>query len=481
MTDFLIKSSLSLIVLIAVYFLILENEKMAIFNRFYLLFSILFSFSLPFITIEVLADTSNAILQETVFKPENVMISVVDDAVNYFEIVFWTLYGIGTVFFLIRFVKNIHNITFRIKRNPIVKYKNAKLVLLEEKTLPHTFLNTIFINKSDYENRNIEDELYTHELTHVAQKHTLDILFIEIIKCFFWFNPILIFYKKAIQLNHEFLADEKVVNSYNNIPVYQSLLLSKANGKQPYYLASNLNYLVTKKRLIMMSKKTPISIAILKKVALTPFFAGLIFFMCVKSVAQEKENINKNKISDSKEIEVISYFDNTTFKITNNEGIVVAEKKFNELTPEEKGKIPPPPPPMPPKPIYSKDEVKKYREQKRPEKVIKIKTIDEPKSETLEDIIKPSFPGGFEMFFKYVGTNFKIPEEFKGKGKIYIKFFVEKDGSLSDIEIIRDLGFGLGDEAVRVLKESPKWIPGQVNGKPVRMMYSLPISIVSKT
>ena len=85
------------------------------------------------------------------------------------------------------------------------------------------------------------------------------------------------------------------------------------------------------------------------------------------------------------------------------------------------------------------------------------------------------------MFFKYVGTNFKIPEEFKGSGKIYIKFFVEKDGSLTDIEIIRDLGFGLGDEAVRVLKESPKWIPGQVNGKPARMMYSLPISIVSKT
>ncbi len=479
MTDFLIKSTLSLIVLISVYFLILENEKMAVFNRFYLLFSILFSFSLPYITIEILANTSNA-LQETVFKPENALIAVADDSINYFEIVLWTLYGIGTAFFLIRFVKNIQNITSRIKRNPSVEYKNSELVLVDEKILPHTFLNTIFINKSDYENRNIEDELYTHELTHVAQKHTLDILFIEIIKCVFWFNPILIFYKKAIQLNHEFLADEKVVNSYNNIPVYQSLLLSKANEKQQYYLASNLNYLVTKKRLIMMSKKTPISIAILKKVALTPIFAGLIFFMCVKSVAQEKENITKNKVAASNQIEVISYFDNTTFKITNNEGVVVNEKKFNELTPEEKGKIPPPPPPMPPKSIYSKDEVKKYRQQKSLEKVIEIKTNDEPQSETLEDIIKPSFPGGMVLFYKYVGNNFKIPENFKGSGKIYLKFFVEKEGSLSDIEIIRDLGFGLGDEAVRVLKESPKWIPGQVNGKPARMVFTFPISIDSK-
>jgi len=479
MTDFLIKSTLSLIVLISVYFLILENEKMAVFNRFYLLFSILFSFSLPFITIEVLEATSNALLQETVFKPENAIIAVADDTVNYFEIILWILYGIGTAFFLIRFVKNINNITSRIKRNPIVEYNNSKLVLVNEKTLPHTFLNKIFINKEDYETRNIEDELYTHELTHVTQKHTLDILFIEIIKCVFWFNPILIFYKKAIQLNHEFLADEKVVNSYNNIPVYQRLLLSKANEKQPYYLASNLNYLVTKKRLIMMSKKTKKTIAILKKVALTPIIAGLIFFLCVKSVAQEKEKTTQNKDAVPNPKEVIGYFDNTTFKIINNEGVVISEKKFKNLTSEEKGKIPPPPAPLDQN--TSKMTTEEYKEQKSPNKVIEIKTIGKPQSETLEERIYPSFPGGMMVFYKYVGNNFKIPENFKGSGKIYIKFFVEKDGSLTEIEIIRDLGFGLGDEAVRVLKNSPKWIPGQVNGEPVRMMYSLPISIVSKT
>ena len=209
------------------------------------------------------------------------------------------------------------------------------MVLLDEKTLPHTFLNTIFINKSDYENRNIEDEFYTHELTHVAQKHTLDVLFIEIIKCVFWFNPILIFYKKAIQLNHEFLADEKVVNSYNNIPVYQSLLLSKANEKQPYYLASNLNYLVTKKRLIMMSKKTPNSIAILKKVALTPIIAGLIYFMCVESIAQEKNSLNE---ISNKPVE--SYFSGVRFIY--REGIkkeLKINKLYEDLTDFEKNKF----------------------------------------------------------------------------------------------------------------------------------------------
>jgi hypothetical protein len=565
MTDFLIKSTLSLIVLISVYFLILENEKMAVFNRIYLLFSIFFSFSLPFITIEVLADASNALLQETVFKPENVIIAVADDAVNYFEIVFWTLYGIGTIFFLFRFIKNINSITSRIKRNSIVKYKNAKLVLLEEKILPHTFLNTIFIYKSDFDNRNIEEELYTHELTHVTQKHTLDILFVEIIKCIFWFNPIFIIYKKAIQLNHEFLADEKVVNSYNNIPVYQSLLLSKANEKQPYYLASNLNYLVTKKRLIMMSKKTPISIAILKKVALTPIFAGLIYFMCVESIAQEKNSLNE---ISNKPIE--SYFSGVRFIY--REGVqkeLKINKLYEDLTDFEKNKFKlflkfvngnPLEKKSPtkkelegfkdskkyaiwindvhvpnkylnnyntndiaafggsvvlknarskkiPQPFqywfftqkyyddknmgeqakkYSNDTIEIWHKKINKKGSNKIKTgevsnrnkNDDNKNE-LVDTTQPSFPGGMGMFFKYVGNNFKIPENFKGSGKIYLKFIVEKDGSITDIEIIRDLGFGLGDEAVRVLKESPKWIPGQLNGKPARMMYSLPITIIS--
>ena len=153
-------------------------------------------------------------------------------------------------------MRNILKIISKINSNTKIDYKNAKLVLLKEKVLPHTFLNYIFINEIDYNNRKIEEELFSHELTHVTQKHTFDILFIEILKTIFWFNPIFIFYKKAIQLNHEFLADEKVVKLYNNIPFYQNLFLSKANENQPFYLASNLNYLLTKKRLIMMTKTT---------------------------------------------------------------------------------------------------------------------------------------------------------------------------------------------------------------------------------
>jgi hypothetical protein len=177
------------------------------------------------------------------------------------------------------------------------------LVLVDEKTIPHTFLNFIYVNFEDYNNRNIEDELYTHELVHVNQKHTVDILFIEVLKVIFWFNPLFIFYKKAIQLNHEFLADEEIVKTYNNVPFYQNLLLQKGIGTQTIYLASNLNYLVTKKRLIMMTKSTSQTIAILKKIAIIPILTGLVYFFCIEIVAQEKntEQIIKHTFTDKTE------------------------------------------------------------------------------------------------------------------------------------------------------------------------------------
>lgn len=110
----------------------------------------------------------------------------------------------------------------------------------------------------------------------------------------------------------------------------------------------------------------------------------------------------------------------------------------------------------------------------------KAQTIDLPyQSAKLDE--KPTFPGGFNEFYKFVGTNYKMPEIKGLQGKVYITFIIEADGNLSDFKVLRDIGYGSGEEAVRVLKLSPKWTPGKVNGEPVRTLYSLPIAIQSKT
>ena len=486
MTDFLIKSTITLFVLLAVYYLFLEKEKIHVFNRFYLLFSLLFSMVIPFITIEVIQE----IAQPKVY-PGNIQIlqgsAVILEETNYLAIGLWSLYAVVTIVLAVRFFSNIIKISSKMKSNTPIDYKNAKLILVPEKTVPHTFLNTIFINEAEYNNREIEAELYTHELTHVNQKHTLDILFIEVLKTVFWFNPIFIFYKKAIQLNHEFLADENVVTSYNNVPFYQSLLLSKANENQTFYLASNLNYLITKKRLLMMTKTTSKTEALLKKAMLIPVVTALLFLLCTKVVAQET-NVKKETTPAKPGNLIKTYYDKTTFKIKDEKGKVASEKKYNELTPVEKRAIPS---------ILSKQKELPTNEEllgilsKGAPEVIEIDAYDSANQfvqkgenevyNTAGITEKPDFPGGIMEFYKFVGNNFKTPEQPNLKGKVYITFVIEKDGSLSDIKNIRNIGFGTGEEAIRVLKICPNWIPGKLNGVPVRVMYSLPITIQSKS
>ena len=442
MIDFLLKSTLSLGLLYTVYVLLLEREKMHQFNRFYLLFGLAFSLLIPFLTFEIYVESTDLVLQTDVQASMQSMpfsTEVVAEKTNYIPLIIWTIYALVTTVLLARFILNLIKIRRKTNTNVTKKMQSSTLVLLDEKVLPHTFLNYIFINKDDYENKKIEGELFTHELTHVRQKHTVDILCIELLKTIFWFNPLFIFYKKAMQLNHEFLADQTVVQSYNNVPFYQNLLVEKASWNNTFYLASNLNFLVTKKRLIMMTKTTSKSRALLKKIAVLPVLAGLIFISCSKSqsdVSSTKSEVylNGTKVPASDMEKPLSELVNSE-KFTNKK-VIVTTSETEAVTnyPSEDG-------------IYTAVEK------------------------------KPDFPGGMQAFYTFVGQNFRAPEAEGVQGRVYIQFVVEADGSLTNIKSLRDIGHGTGEEAIRVLKLSPKWIPGEQDGEKVRVQYSLPISI----
>lgn len=195
---------------------------------------------------------------------------------------------------------------------------------------------------------------------------------------------------------------------------------------------------------------------------------------------------------------------------TNNDIKITTVK----LPPKEKPKenLPPPPPPPPKvdqvkfvKPVVAKAE----EVTEEPPKVVEIKdkkigaeTIKgDPDAElTVEPVgtgtaavveedntvynsagleVQPQFPGGMDKFYSFVGKNFNVPEEEGINGKVFVSFTVEKDGNLTDIKVLRDVGFGTGNEAIRVLKKCPRWAPGEQNGKKVRCTYSLPITIKS--
>ncbi len=94
--------------------------------------------------------------------------------------------------------------------------------------------------------------------------------------------------------------------------------------------------------------------------------------------------------------------------------------------------------------------------------------------------VSPEFPGGIQKFYSYLQKNYRYPpmaREQGVSGKVIMQFVVERDGSLTDIKVLRDLGLGTGEEAIRLLKSMPKWKPGIQNGRPVRVAYTLPFAL----
>src|SRR5690554_594342 len=94
--------------------------------------------------------------------------------------------------------------------------------------------------------------------------------------------------------------------------------------------------------------------------------------------------------------------------------------------------------------------------------------------------VAPTPQGGLEEFYKYVGRNYNYPAQAQEQGvsgRVLLQFVVERDGSLTDIQVLRDLKYGTGEEAVRMLKRAPKWKPGIQNGRPVRVQFTLPIQL----
>ncbi|WP_299434950.1 M56 family metallopeptidase [uncultured Aquimarina sp.] len=292
MIAYIIKSSLCLMFLWAFYKLFLEKENIHFVKRFYLLFSLVFAFVIPLITLtyqievipepEVISETTIPIMME----PEAI---IVEESINYTPIILWSIYGIGVLIFGFRFTRNIIDILKKIRSNERLKESSHINVLLSNSIIPHTFLDYIFVPKKEFKDKNIPEEVLLHEKTHVLQKHTLDILFVEILQVFFWFNPLFIFIKRSIKLNHEFLADHSVLKHQFSIQNYFELLLNYPNSSDQAVLSSPINYSLTKKRLQMMTKEFSKKRTMLKLVTLAPVLSLCVLFFNNEIVAKEVE------------------------------------------------------------------------------------------------------------------------------------------------------------------------------------------------
>ncbi len=300
METYLLNSTACLAVLLLFYKLLLENETMHFFKRFYLLGSVFTGFLIPLITfttyVEVLPNSLSPVSEGTVFISDAVSTSSIN-----WSLFLWIVYGLGVFVFSIKFLTNLVALILRIKQNPKLKNKGFTNVLLKDNVAPHTFFNYLFFNCEKYLNSQIPQEVIVHEEAHARQLHSLDILLIEFLQILFWFNPLIYLAKNAIKLNHEFLADQSVIKNGVETTSYQRTLLAFSSNAQSSKLANAFNYSSIKKRFTVMKTQTSRKTIWSKGLLLLPLLAVLLYGFSEEEVV----------VKDALNIETIASLQNT--------------------------------------------------------------------------------------------------------------------------------------------------------------------------
>jgi TonB family protein len=427
--NFIIESGISLGILTILYWLLLRKEVMLKANRIYLLAAVLVSTILPFITINLnLFDQFNlslnnsnkipdgAYLFETITVYASGIPKKIGQALISIKPSVW-FYIVGASLALFFILTGIFQLFSIISHNRRFRLKMARLIVTSKAISPYSFFNFIFISRELPKQENWKTMVY-HELEHVKQGHSFDVMFIDFMMIFQWFNPFYWIIRRMVRENHEFLADRAVIRRGNiTAGNYKALLLSQAIGGRLLMTSNFFSFKTIQKRFKMITNNKSGKYSFLKY-SLGVFVALILVFLfaCEKKSAVKEEN----KI------------DNTV----------------NQVKSEE---------------IKDKD----------------IKTTNQDTTVYIIVETPASFQNGdLNAFRDWVNQNLKYPEiaaENGIQGKIYVQFAIDRNGTVVDVKVLRGVDPILDKEAVRVIQSSPKWIPAKQSGKDVKQQFVIPI------
>ena len=308
-----------------------------------------------------------------------------------------------------------------------------------------------------------------------------------------WFNPFIYLYKKELQSLHEYQADRDVVATGVDKKNYMMLILQQCTAVDFSGMSNNFSLILTKKRIKMITRNEKAKGLWWRLLATLPVLA-ILLIANTKVTAQEKQ-VNPNPPVDTDTYQIVMYEYDDEDRIPVNDTVMMNEdgsyteiKREPEVDPET-GKM------------RTKVSFATYDKEGKPapggfhiksepgegDGVVYhitpqqgFRFLAEPDNDSIYQIVEqmPKFPGGESALMEYVSKNVVYPEEAKEKeiqGRVFIGFVVEKDGSIGEVKVLRGIGGGCDEEAVRVIKGMPKWKPGIQKGKPVRVSYQIPI------
>ena len=415
---YLLQANIYLVVFYAFYKLLLAKETYFSLNRLYLLAAALLAMLIPYLRVEWLyTDQSNNLMNGMVALNNLVTeVSVAVDRPNSFYIgrIIAMVYLSGLLFFSLKFLYQLIMVNNMLKTNRLFKTNGNGVAF--------SFFNQRVIDPTLPELQTID----YHEQVHSRQWHSLDVVIFEIMGILCWFNPIIYGYKKSIRNIHEYLADEEAAKYIGDKQQYSLLLLSKSFGVPITSLTNSFfNQSLLKNRIKMLNQEKSPKKALLKYGLYLPVF-GLTLLLSSTTLRNNEQVI---ELTESIPLEQpLGLAQNIAAAHSYSSGI-----RFSQDT------------------------------------VFAFTSIDQ----------QPSFQGGMDKFYEYLSKSIKYPKEAVAKnvqGKVFLSFIVEKSGELTNINVDRKLGAGTDEEAIRVLEASPRWIPGKIAGKPVRVKYNIPIS-----
>ena len=309
-----------------------------------------------------------------------------------------------------------------IRRGESTPMEGCTLVLLEGEMSSFSWGRKVVMSRKDLREN---PAIFTHEKMHVRHRHSLDLLLFLPLQILFWWNPLVWITREELRLLHEYEADEGVIQNGIDATQYQLLLVRKAVGEQRFTLASGFQHAKLKNRITMMLKPTSSGWMRYAYLAMIPTLAALMY-ACNPS----KNTAEPTSVPAETQVQAEQ----------------VVQAAVQNVAP-----------------AVSAAEMNKDAES------VRFSLVDK----------KPRFNGGdANEFSKWVNSQLTYPAQAKAdgvQGRVTLKFTIGSDGVLRDVKVLRGVREDLDAEAVRVISASPRWAPGEQDGKPVAVTFVFPV------
>ncbi|MEM9822138.1 MAG: TonB family protein [Bacteroidota bacterium] len=497
------------------YLLFLSKETFFRINRVYLLSTLLLGLLIPLFDFPL----SSAVMeQDFVVFLEPITVGVQNFEHSLEEIVVvgggeerdysWILtllYLLGMIVFASRLVFGFWQIE-RMRRRGRQQWKEGyKVVKTQSHHLPFSFFNTLYMSqKVDLEQKD-EAKILAHELAHIQGRHSYDILFVEILGILMWCSPLIFLYKRSLRNVHEYLADAEVLQNTKK-KQYGQLLLRQFQSGYSIALANNFNHSQLKKRFDMMMKNKSPRRALIKYLPLLPLAAVLLLAFATEPDAGKGqwEQLRASISTQDFDPEKIKQQVNTLVADYQNASVELDERKkakqrllkacmlLADQHPQHRRELV-----QIVDQIIQKTNIPFVIQLTDGDRILFMedgasKGASGAQGEVFQVVEKmPKFPGcepnegeidykkcADQKMLEFVYQNIKYPKKAREngiEGIVVVRFIVDTEGNVVKPEIVRSIGGGCDEAVLDIVKQMPKWIPGEQNGEKVDVYFNLPV------